>query len=1208
MPFVDYVRIAGDRSKSLEGDLARRSEWSADELTAGVVTHAMNSLAALLDPDFTPAVHEISEKVWSISRSIVYKDCRLHILGTTEMAIMPARLLSEAADKAREAITLCVLPGVGLEFVDLRTPVSVDVKTAVIPLYPNDIDALAADRATIDQLIEYKLFRRILAERPDVETQYVERIFLEYGCGISPHPELLSTLDRAIETRGESESEWLEHPYLQQVDSQIGRLRHTLLFGYSSTGKSILTFQVGRRRSSAGWHVRYVNLSDDISFPAGLIQDLLFKLTNGSPKGTSPRIFDQLVIIDDLQSRPPLARLFLALGSLLHRVRERMRPVFLGVSWNEFASEAAQLCPEVAPVAVHAYLVRDRLLEKYSQSIDKDTIVAIAKEAGDDLYLLRLALEVTARQKAPAGRQEVAEDVWHLKVPSGDRPIMSEAARRVALLTGAIGQFDIHVQPDFIQRVAKVESRVISQLMESRLLRRIGDRVTLGHRSLCALIAWWLGNNGAWSELEAVGGPGDVPSAVFAYLEASGTTAMIDAIRALVARAGFKSRDALSQRAAVIMDLWRAFDAVVEKVERQQASDPTWGKTPSSSVFVTILLSEIGKAELARPSIEFLRSHWRESGGHLEIDTSGLSTVVDFDIIRQRMLDQDKESSPEQETALEIDIERFHKTWLLGLILGAEAAAERPAVPLEHLASLVEEQQLGGSGAFYPHRVPWVSARVLLGLAACGRSIDTSRVVSRIVEWLLLDRTKGGASSGGIWEAGTGSWNSPIETTALVILGVVRAGLDPSDVRLEQGREYLLSERANWEKLEGAVAIEALLASGTKWEEIASDTARLAQRALDQSLWLRATLPADEILEQTCHVAQAATHLVGIGWTAIQADLEELLKALDLPTEPSQSEDQLAEALTMEADASPDQAISDKQSTPDELVNRILAITELPLSRFRVVGDYLRFDDQARTKLQNQYRVIKKALEQKSTRRENHLIWASPGTGKTYFVTEIARAMGEDFARDSFRRLNLSELSKDAFLSEINQLALRGTKPTLCMIDEIEGRSTEEWPYESLYSCLDWNTEADRHIVFVLAGSGGRGLNGMIGKIRDRSRGPDLVDRIPDDNRFEIPNLVPEDRLVVFAKQVLIAAEAKHQDVSEIERLALYYVLKSENLSTLRQLSELAKSAVAKMEASDGRLLYNHLFRMENPQLMMFFAMNMESAARLQGTFVLVSN
>lgn len=1207
--FATYLSLA--QRTGFDGkEQPSRSQWSDAQMRGGIMRSAMEGLAAMLDPEFAPAIHESADGVLSVSRFIIYRDARFHVLGLAgETPLMPL-LLREAQDKARETITLCILPRPDLELVTLRKPTSIDVRTGVFAVYPSDVEALASREVTIEQLLEYKLFRRLIAERPDSETQFIDRLFLEYGCGQPNRQNFLAPLDNAITARAETESDWVEHPLLAQVDATAERHRHSLLFGYSSSGKSVLAFQVGRRREAAGWRVGYLNLSDEVAWPAGLVQNFLFGDSIETPKWIrNPS--SQLVIADDLQSRPPVARLLLGVASLAHRVRDRARPVILGVSWKEFAREAAQFCPDAAPVPIHAKLVRDELLEKYARQIDPDAVNTIAQEIGDDLYLLRLALGVTARQKSAASKADVAEDIWQQRVPNDGHELLPSAARRVALLTAAIGQFDIHLPLDFLQQTARVDTRLLTQLMDSRLLRRVGDRVTLGHRSLCALIAWWLNESGAWRDLGEVGGPRDLTSAVLVYLKASGTTAMADALRALVARAGFKDREDLSQRAVALMDVWRVFDAVVERVERQQAADATWGSTPSSAVFVTTLLSEIGKPELATPSLDFLRSHWRESNGRLEIDTSGLSTLVDFEIIKKRMLDEDVKNTPPKdcESALEIDIDRFHKTWLAGLILGAESVAAAPTIPRDRLAALVEREQVKATGAFYPHRVPWCTARVILGLAACGRSIENSSVVKWAIDWLLRDRHSGGARENGYWRSGTGDWNTAVEATALVILAAVKSGVDPADTRLLDGRKYLLAEREKWAGLDGAVAVEALLVSGSKWQDLANDTARLSQRALDQSLWLQATLGADQTLKQTCQVAQAATHLIDIGWTAIRSDLGGLLEAIDLSGESPELTPTRDKSDKSQSIATPASALQAPvtATTVDDAGDIVAKLDDLRFSRFSVVGSYLRFHEKVRTHLRNQYIAIRRALDTKSQERENYLIWAPPGSGKTSFVIEIANVMGNDFAKEQFCLLNLSELPHNRMVDELRIIQHKAARPLLCMIDEIDSRSSEAWPYEEVFTCLDWNTRENRHIVFVLAGSGGNGLNGMIGGIRNRPRGADLIDRIPESRRFEIPGSDNEDRLIIFAKQALLAADARHQEVREIERLVLYYVLKSELLSTPRQLTEFAKAAVGRMERADSQLLYDHIFRVGDRRRMEFWVQNLEYATRLQSTFVWVS-
>jgi len=59
----------------------------------------------------------------------------------------------------------------------------------------------------------------------------------------------------------------------------------------------------------------------------------------------------------------------------------------------------------------------------------------------------------------------------------------------------------------------------------------------------------------------------------------------VDSLRALHARAGLKDRPQLNRRAVAVVEIWQAFDAIVERIERQQQKDPTWNAVPSSAMF-----------------------------------------------------------------------------------------------------------------------------------------------------------------------------------------------------------------------------------------------------------------------------------------------------------------------------------------------------------------------------------------------------------------------------------------------------------------------------------------------------------------------------------------------------------------------------------------------------------------------------------------------
>ncbi|HEY6237615.1 MAG TPA: tetratricopeptide repeat protein, partial [Thermoplasmata archaeon] len=60
----------------------------------------------------------------------------------------------------------------------------------------------------------------------------------------------------------------------------------------------------------------------------------------------------------------------------------------------------------------------------------------------------------------------------------------------------------------------------------------------------------------------------------------------------------------------------------------------------------------------------------------------------------------------------------------------------------------------------------------------------------------------------------------------------------------------------------------------------------------------------------------------------------------------------------------------------------------LRLSDYRVLGDYVRYDESARNLLKDLRTQIVTGLREASARHDNFLLWAPPGTGKTFFVRE----------------------------------------------------------------------------------------------------------------------------------------------------------------------------------------------------------------------------
>lgn len=153
----------------------------------------------------------------------------------------------------------------------------------------------------------------------------------------------------------------------------------------------------------------------------------------------------------------------------------------------------------------------------------------------------------------------------------------------------------------------------------------------------------------------------------------------------------------------------------------------------------------------------------------------------------------------------------------------------------------------------------------------------------------------------------------------------------------------------------------------------------------------------------------------------------------------------------------------------------------------------------------------------------------------------------------------------------------------LCLLDEIDARPKEKWPYDVCFSKLELNKQPGRQVVVVLLGSTQTSLDAMASEMRLRDKGPDLLSRVLlDQYSFEIPAVTLEDAAVMVVGHVVKVVGDR---VRSVEKLALYYILSKESLrSSPRQLSEFVSLAAGRVQADDRRLRFHHLFRPEDEE------------------------
>jgi len=282
----------------------------------------------------------------------------------------------------------------------------------------------------------------------------------------------------------------------------------------------------------------------------------------------------------------------------------------------------------------------------------------------------------------------------------------------------------------------------------------------------------------------------------------------------------------------------------------------------------------------------------------------------------------------------------------------------------------------------------------------------------------------------------------------------------------------------------------------------------------------------------------------------------------------------------------------------------IVAMNRLALRQYCVVGKFTRYDETVRNALKDVRQKIAAGFDRPSRKRENHLFWAAPGSGKTYFAQQVATSLPQTI---HYQECNLAKCSQEEFLSGLAQLDA-GNKPYLCLIDEVDAKPKEVWPYEVLLPYLDANVDRGAHCAFLLAGSYGANLIEIKNRIASRPKGADLLSRIPDGNEYEIPPMGLGDRLLVVLSQFRQAGQEMSREVQAVEKLGLYYIALNSRLANARQLRELAVRAIERLPTGEDRVKYDHLFGAGDPENKAFWMQSLPAAADLANRFVALEN
>lgn len=894
----DVAAFAADYLRGLEAgrhdSVVQARSGAVGALGDGTVTRTMILCALLLDSrlrSMQVSVRSLAENLVVVNGTILWKGLRVSILGLPdEQALYPKKVLPSIDRACSNSVALCVLPSPYIErWQEISDSLAVRGRR-VIPIFPADAIALAAGDCTVSDLFDFKLYRATTFSKLDSESQFERTIFEEFAqARAKPAGTLYREVDQAIQELQDQQN-WIEHPRLNQVMQVVREKTDCLIVGPSSSGKSTLAFEAATRLRSAGYSIKYIDVGSLPAATASVAFSSLLDLLEVHHGQT-------LIIMDDLQSGPAIAHYILTLLDLFRHAAVFSRPPVLALTWPSYASDAARWFSQARVIRIQSRVIRTALLERRPSL--KASVADLESVAGDDLLLWRLLIDDPVPDLTLLNRSGLAEQLWlrRTKDYTGDL----SAAKRAVFLASTLGKYELEVTEGFVSFECSIRPEDMSGLFTSKLLRRNGEKISAGHRSLCTLLADWLARDPDvrqyFARLHAGQQAADL---VLAYIRSLDGTEIWPVLHTLYSQVGFKGALGTKQRAQSLTGFWQAIEALVERIEQQTAADPTWGNTLSSALFAIEALSDVGKRDRARESIEFMRSHWRLAGDTLYV-LGGTTERLDFDQIARTMLAEDTtmglRSVPGRQSASDVDMDRFHQTWVAGLILCAEEAyGELTRSDLQKIAITVERLQ-SPQGYFYPRRVPWCTARVLTGLARCGRTYYNSQAVRKACDWLLAPTSEGGSNDGGVWRSGTGAWNTTLLTTVMCATALVTCGIDPDDQRLATATRFLSDSRPDWTKTDkttdGALSVEAYLLLGGSWREIVTEIGTLFQQARREAFWGMATVSAAESFEESCRVATIASYLTRATWESLKAELPEFLDAFAVPDlAPVDSEEQ----------------------------------------------------------------------------------------------------------------------------------------------------------------------------------------------------------------------------------------------------------------------------------------------------------------------------
>jgi hypothetical protein len=588
--------------------------------------------------------------------------------------------------------------------------------------------------------------------------------------------------------------------------------------GRSGSGKTTLV-----RALSAQW-------LNDAREPGGLVSLDLIDPNDGDESvvlallGT-PRHSRYLVVMDNTQANLRMARRVFA---LVGRLREQldMNISVLAAGWLGSDARDVGFPGRIATYSTDAGFVLSQLLAGRHESRQIER--AIRELANGDLIMADFAIRYfhgdpgVPVRGIPTREQFIAWIAAKLRLDE----LSDSQVRRTLYEYACLTMFEIDIPRLHVtQRLVR---RELERLEMLGLIESADTSYRVRSRSVAMVIAQYALTR--WSEPKSPGGPYPSPAEVATnFLTFAGdrqidaTLDKVDLLRVTMHGVDPGSRflaTALQQR-----------KRIAQRLRTQTRIDPNWGENAACAAMACVAVAKLGDADAWERYAEMVRRYWHCGAGDLPQCNRATPTAEygDFERIRAAMAvadaseaaqrgEHDAPAWPEHLTARGLDLDTAHRTWMLGILLSFEGTALVPDHDrLQRLYQAAQRAQQD-DGQFYPERVPWITARILIGLHDAG--YGTTETARRAATWL---RERGIRDVG--WRSGTVEWSGDLMATAFCLVALRLYGLQDNDTVVEAGYAALSANQLTAAEvtapIDRALTAQALLLGDdrSRWPE-----------------------------------------------------------------------------------------------------------------------------------------------------------------------------------------------------------------------------------------------------------------------------------------------------------------------------------------------------------------------------------------------------